>query len=167
MNSAAIKALLEDLRAIKERAVRHSTGIVASASPLTVVVGGSSVATTMRAIDGLRLSSGDVVSVLTWGNDPGLVIGRVAANTGIVRGTVSGAGAVVAGSGFTAAKLATGLYAITFTAPFAAAPIVLLTPWSSVNARLNAKALGSFSCVMEDAATAGVDAQFEFAALPV
>lgn len=43
----------------------------------------------------------------------------------IVRGTVSAAGAIVNGSGFSSVKNTTGDYTVTFTAPFGSAPIVV------------------------------------------
>lgn len=46
--------------------------------------------------------------------------------SGGITGRISAAGAIVAGSGFTAARNALGQYTVTFTVPFAAAPTVLV-----------------------------------------
>lgn len=47
--------------------------------------------------------------------------------TRVVKGTISTAGAVLAGTGFTCARSATGTYVITFTTAWAAAPMVFFT----------------------------------------
>jgi hypothetical protein len=53
-----------------------------------------------------------------------------------ITGQVSNAGAVVAGSGFTAASAGTGLYTVTFTAAFAVNPTVIVTAVMDSNQRV-------------------------------
>ena len=45
----------------------------------------------------------------------------------IIRGSFSGAGALVRGTGFTVVRQSLGYYKVTFTTPFAAAPVVVAT----------------------------------------
>lgn len=96
-------------------------------------------------IFGIRFKSADpanptVVLCQAFFADDAIPLGAIASgasfgttgpvNPGIgaaITGRVSAAGAQVAGSGFTVAHIATGHYQITFTAPFAAIPVVLVT----------------------------------------
>lgn len=81
MNSAAIQNLLGDLKAIKERMVRHRPGVVTSVSPLAVAVAGSDVPyTNVKTVGGPPLAIGDAVSVLAFGNDL-VVLGTIGAPT--------------------------------------------------------------------------------------
>lgn len=85
----------------------------------------------------------------------------------IVRGTVSSAGAVVRGAGFTAAKNATGNYTITFTTTFAAVPIVVAMGASSTVAfAISNTALTATADILTyDAAGAATDLTFHFIAI--
>lgn len=49
------------------------------------------------------------------------------ATSAMLTGIVSGAGAILGGTGFTVVRTALGIYAVTFTTAFAAAPTVLAT----------------------------------------
>jgi hypothetical protein len=45
----------------------------------------------------------------------------------LITGRVSGAGAIISGTGYTPVRTALGIYTITFTTPFAAAPVPVVT----------------------------------------
>jgi hypothetical protein len=87
-----------------------------------------------------------------------------------IRGVVTAAGGVFAGAGFTASRTATGAYVVTFTVPFAVAPVVLMTVEIGAGAvggklegppSVNSVSIGTFT---ENTATR-VDSKFHFLAM--
>lgn len=86
----------------------------------------------------------------------------------IIRGTVSSAGAVVAGAGFTAARTGTGLYTVTFDTPFSAVPSVPVGAGATVAAyAVRASAVSTTAVsVVSYLVTTGVltDAEWHFIA---
>lgn len=108
--------------------------------------------------------------------EPSIVIAASGFATGtgsskLITGQISGAGAIVAGSGFTVVKGGAGVYTINFTAAFAAAPDVLVTlgPGAGL-AQLTAVVASTApgSCVVNVFTTAGVGSNqpFMFTAQP-
>lgn len=76
MNSDIRRDLQRQLQQSAQRAVNYRQGVVTNPAPLTVTLGGSSLAYTgVRSVAG-PLSSGDVISALLFGNDL-LVLGRI------------------------------------------------------------------------------------------
>lgn len=96
-------------------------------------------------------------------------------STSAVRGSVSGAGAVTAGSGFTAAKVGTGQYTVTFSPTLVSVPAVVLTA-GPIPAAINATLLNalpvtatSFSVgtvALSAGTTTALDSPFQFIAIP-
>jgi len=86
-----------------------------------------------------------------------------------ITGKVSGAGAIISGTGFTVAHPATGQYTITFTVAFSVAPIVLAMPLAgAVNELATAPTTTGCSIAVFNTITgAGIDEQFDFVAMPV
>lgn len=103
-----------------------------------------------------KLLEGNAGDILRSGADPVWVKQSI--------GRVSGAGAVVSGTGFTAVRNALGSYTVTFTAAFPAVPVVIVTPFgaTAVIVTISAIAAGSFTVKTYDAAGAAVDAEFLF-----
>lgn len=90
----------------------------------------------------------------------------------IVRGTVTSAGAVGSGSGFTATKNATGDYTVTFTTAFAVAPVVEATAGATSAFYVvklfggSAPTVSSFRALCFSPSTfASVDGEFTFTAV--
>lgn len=83
-----------------------------------------------------------------------------------VRGSVTSAGAVATGSGFTASRSATGIYVVTFTTPFPAAPAVVAMASTSVARIMTLTELTASAVTIQswDAAGAAADASFFFIA---
>lgn len=89
--------------------------------------------------------------------------------TRTIRGTVSSAGAVVLGTGFTASRTGAGQYTVTVTAPFSGTPSVVVSAGTTVanySAKLISRAAGSFSVntITIAASPANVDGEFDFIA---
>ena len=85
----------------------------------------------------------------------------------IVRGTVSGAGVVEQGTGFTASRTAVGTYTITFSPTFAGTPSVTATA-ESWFARLNSAvpvSAANFGLFVTDNTAAQSDQRFNFVAI--
>lgn len=86
-----------------------------------------------------------------------------------VTGRVNSAGAILAGSGFTAARLGVGDYLITYTDPFAAQPVVLAATLSGANLAcyIQNSGLSSVEIRTEDFTGTPQDSSFEFAVFPM
>lgn len=94
----------------------------------------------------------------------------LAATRRIMAGRVSGAGAIVAGSGYTVNRASTGVYVITLTTAFAAVPVVSLTTdysgGSATNYWLtNSITAGAFTVQSFNSAAAAVDSPFHWIAM--
>lgn len=76
MDPQAIRELLERLGALERQSVRYRQGVVTTASPLAVALGGSSVPYSSVKTIATGLLVNDVVAVLMFGNDL-LVLGKV------------------------------------------------------------------------------------------
>ncbi len=78
MNSAMVKTLLRDIRDIKRQSVRRRIGEVTATSPLSVALGGSTVAyTDVKRLASYSPTIGDIVAVDVSGNDL-LILGEIA-----------------------------------------------------------------------------------------
>lgn len=76
MNDETVKDLLRRLDEVEHKMVRYRQGVVTTASPLAVAMGGSSIPyTNMQAVGGISLNVGDSVSTLMFGHDA-LVLGQ-------------------------------------------------------------------------------------------
>lgn len=85
----------------------------------------------------------------------------------LIRGTVSGAGAVLAGTGFTASRVLTGVYLITYSTAFTGTPSVTVTPRLGGNAvhylaSTNLVSTSSFNVYIGTLAGGVVNADFDF-----
>lgn len=95
--------------------------------------------------------------------------GTWAAIPRVIRGGVSGAGAITKGTGFTVARGSVGVYTITFTAAFSATPIVVVTPSANTGGVLPiwfTNGITTGTCVVQFFTTgaAAVDLPFDFIA---
>lgn len=100
---------------------------------------------------------------------PGVVTPTMGQVDGIT-GSVSAAGAIVLGSGFTVTKGAVGIYTLNFTTAFAAAPILLLTLTSTAGLIAYASPVpntASAGVIIRDSGFNNVDCAFDFLALAV
>lgn len=87
-----------------------------------------------------------------------------------IRGRVSGAGAIIQGTGFTVVRNSTGHYTVTFGVAFAAAPNVQVTATNTSGpllAIVDGAAVGSFRVSMLNvgSGSADTDSQFDFRAV--
>ncbi len=87
-------------------------------------------------------------------------------NLRFLRGVVSGAGAILAGQGYTVTRTGVGAYTVTFTSGFADFPTVTVSAQAGVSrvATTTNVSFGSAQVRTFDAAGAAVDAQFHFIA---
>jgi hypothetical protein len=89
----------------------------------------------------------------------------------VLRGAVSAAGGVSAGSGFSASRSAVGTYSVTFTTAFAAAPIVVAVPndvsGTTVACDVFSVVAGSFGVSVYATTPAARDTPFMFIATEV
>jgi hypothetical protein len=69
----------------------------------------------------------DVRGNIRLGNNGEYLAAASGENLRIVRGTVSGAGGIILGTGFTVSRTSAGRYTITFTTPFSGTPTVTAT----------------------------------------
>lgn len=91
-----VRDLTRRLDTLNRIAVRYRQGEITSLSPLSVDLGGSGIPyTSVRALPGSALAIGDVVAVLTWGNDL-LVLGRVKADRSVPSARVYNSAAISA-----------------------------------------------------------------------
>lgn len=120
-----------------------------------------------------------VLAVLSGDDDPAFqsgipftgflsAAGAITPIGALLTGAVSSAGAIVAGTGFTAVRDSAGNYTVTFTTPFAQRPIVVVTPESLAlpALELTSVAANSFHVVFWSSNTAGtpLDCGFGFVA---
>lgn len=78
MNPQTERDLLLRLGRLEKQSVRYRQGEITSLSPLSVALGGADTAyTSVRALKGVALAVGDVVSVAIFGNDL-IILGVVA-----------------------------------------------------------------------------------------
>lgn len=94
------------------------------------------------------------------------------ANSHIVTGLISGAGAITAGTGFSVVRNGAGDYTVTFTDAFAATPLVLVMNTDTGHAWiepifLSAPAAGSFRISLRDTANLSQDGNWQFLAFLV
>lgn len=77
MNADLIRSLQRRFKAIEERAARHHTGTVTTASPLAVTLGGAATPfTNCKRLASYTPVIGDKVSVLRFGPDL-IVLGKI------------------------------------------------------------------------------------------
>ena len=77
MDEGARRALLQRINALERQQVKYRQGVVTDDSPLSVALGGSEIPyTNVKRVAGGTLAIGDVVAVLTFGNDL-IVLGKV------------------------------------------------------------------------------------------
>lgn len=128
--NGAVRDITARLDAFKRAMPRFRMGIVIATGPLEVALGGSdSTFTGVRSLAAVDVD--DTVACLTFGNDM-LVLGVIAdGSPDTIAGTISGAGAVVAGAGFSVSRTSTGVYSVTFTNEFTSAPAVIVGAGSS------------------------------------
>jgi hypothetical protein len=90
---------------------------------------------------------------------------------GFIRGKINSDGSIASGTGFSVTAHTTGLYTITFTVPFSAAPIVLCTADEGVSAvfiEINTgPSASSFVANPRNTSAVSVDIAFGFVAIPV
>lgn len=115
------------------------------------------------------MANGDVVEFLYvasfW-----FEISRDLAKSANLTGQITGTtGAIVAGTGFTAARNSAGNYTITFTTAFAAAPVVMAVVLANqpVVVDLISTAVGSFVVEFRTAAGVAQDQNFQFLVTPM
>jgi hypothetical protein len=97
-------------------------------------------------------------------------IERILANSlpRIIYGIVSSTGAVSRGTGFSSVKNSTGNYTVTYTTPFVAAPVALVSSVSGVIARISgAPSTTAFTISTLDAAFANADFDTAFVIIGV
>lgn len=172
MNQDMLRSLMGQVQDLERRGVRYRQGTVTALSPLSVALGGSSTAyTSVKQLERGPLAVGDVVAVLTFGNDL-LVLGPIAVRH-VIAGAVSSAGAVVAGQGFSSSRTGLGLYTITFTVAMPTRPAVVLTPVDTVGQAASHASIpngsppttAGFNVIVSDAAaTTTADRNFDFIA---
>jgi hypothetical protein len=128
MHDQVISALHQKLGELERRGAKLRLGVVSDMTPLSVLLGGADSAfTDVRAVDGAApLNVGDTIAALVAGNTL-IVLGAVGGRR-TISGSISSAGAIVAGTGFTVAKPGTGLYTVTFDVAMPTRPAVTLTP---------------------------------------
>jgi len=83
----------------------------------------------------------------------------------ILTGLVNSDGAVAAGIGFTSARMAAGIFDVTYTVPFLQAPSVTFLPLTAVMmiySTVEWTQPGTFRAKMADSAGTGTDQQFSF-----
>lgn len=99
---------------------------------------------------------------------------RILVANRIIVGSISGAGAIVAGRGFSVAKTGTGLYTITFDVAMLSRPAVTLTPQDTATSAASHASLtngtppttAGFHVVTANAgATTTIDVAFDFVAV--
>ncbi|SPE57140.1 Alpha-tubulin suppressor and related RCC1 domain-containing protein-like protein (modular protein) [Verrucomicrobia bacterium] len=85
----------------------------------------------------------------------------------IIRGVVASTGAIVAGTGFTVTKGATGFFTVNFTNAFSATPAVVVTPQSGINRIATCTLVSTTSAGIWTRDTSGTatDNQFDFIAI--
>ena len=93
--------------------------------------------------------------------------GDISAGTPFLRGTVAGAtGAVIDGSGFTAARTGTGIYVVTFNPAMTFAPAVFITPFTGgivfTFAQPYLVSGTSFTCKIQNRVGTAIDKDFVF-----
>jgi hypothetical protein len=90
---------------------------------------------------------------------------------GIIRGRLKEDGGIASGIGFTAEKTATGVYKITFTSPYAAEPLVFVSPFGNFARHATStlwsegEATKARRINIYDAEGKAVDSSFQFVAL--
>ena len=87
----------------------------------------------------------------------------------IITGSVSGAGAVAAGSGFSASRASAGRYTVTFSVAFAAAPVFVaevIATTGNEDLTITSPGTGSVQVNVNNGGTP-TDAAFWFAAIAV
>lgn len=98
-----------------------------------------------------------------------LSTGTDSSSTQIIRGVISTLGAVVTGEGFTASKGATGSYTIFFTAPFSAAPSLIVQADSTAARAGVVSSVGTAQASVEmwtiEATAVKTDTTFHFIAI--
>lgn len=165
MNPDVLNDIQARLDKLERTAVRYRAGEITDLNPLSVALGGSSVAyEDVRTVDG-GIQVGDQVAVIVFGNDL-LILGRLPGRREVT-GSVSSAGAVTAGEGFSSVKDTTGRYTVTFDEPFLVAPTVLFA-WADTatggGAQITAKSTSAFSVVLYNTGGTVIDNAFEFIA---
>lgn len=152
-------------------------GIINPSLPIVGLSAGTEDAKTRAALEAiLGVLNGDID---TTNLKAGTALANLAANsvtdaklqTKTVRGVVSSAGAVSAGSGFTAQRNGPGNFTVTFTTPFAAAPVAFMSVNTTPAARISGVVLArtttavQFGFLQEDGDS--IDVSFSFLAVSV
>lgn len=103
------------------------------------------------------LSLGSAITSATIGSN-----GQIVPNAAMVTGYVTPTGTIISGTGFTVAVLGAGDYQITYTSPFAAAPVTFATVVGAVAyMRSNAISASQVELLTSD----GVSHQFQFVSI--
>lgn len=133
---ADIANLVSDLAAINSAASSLTTTVngkvslstVTTKGDLLVASGNGSVARIGVGSDGTALVADSTQATgVKWATVSGGGGGGGGSSQGVIRGVVGADGSIVAGSGFTITKVATGRYTINFTTPFGGVPSVIVT----------------------------------------
>ncbi len=90
-------------------------------------------------------------------------------STSSVSGSVGSTGTITQGSGFSVVHSGTGVYAVTFTTAFSAAPVVVVTPVTSGSrfAGVSTQSASGFTAQLANSAGTATDQAFNFAAVEV
>lgn len=119
----------------------------------------------------MPLSRDDIVAMTstTYSPAPGVVVSvQPSTSTRIngVTGKVSGAGAIVAGTGYSVVRSSAGTYVVTFTATLSAIPVVVANCQSSTLITTpDTITASSFQVFVSTSGGTGTDSAFDFIAI--